>query len=88
MSRDRRDDNTDCKVYVGGLPADATSQEVNKQSFQIISDKTMQLEDSFTRYGPIRKVWIARRPPGFAFIEFEDNRDAEDAVRALDGGSV
>jgi len=73
MSRDRREENTDCKVYVGGLPADATSQE---------------LEDSFTRYGPIRKVWIARRPPGFAFIEFEDNRDAEDAVRALDGGRV
>ncbi|ELK15038.1 Centrosomal protein of 192 kDa [Pteropus alecto] len=30
-------------------------------------------------------VWIARNPPGFAFAEFEDPRDVEDAVRGLDG---
>lgn len=28
---------------------------------------------------------IARKPPGFAFIEFDDSRDADDAVRKLDG---
>ena len=37
------------------------------------------------RYGPLRSVWIARKPPGFAFIEYEDMRDAEDAVRKMDG---
>lgn len=58
------------KVYIGGLPDDA---------------KTYELEDAFCKYGKIRKVWIARRPPGFAFVEFMDNRDAEDAVRKLDG---
>uniref|UniRef100_A0A0K0FWD9 Serine/arginine-rich splicing factor 3 (inferred by orthology to a human protein) n=1 Tax=Strongyloides venezuelensis TaxID=75913 RepID=A0A0K0FWD9_STRVS len=61
------------KVYIGGLPDDA---------------KTYELEDVFCKYGKIRKVWIARRPPGFAFVEFMDNRDAEDAVRKLDGSKI
>lgn len=58
-----------CKVYVGDLPRDASEQE---------------LEREFSYYGPLRSVWVARNPPGFAFVEFEDPRDAEDAVRALD----
>ncbi|OAE23894.1 hypothetical protein AXG93_1217s1060 [Marchantia polymorpha subsp. ruderalis] len=31
----------------------------------------------------VLRVWVARKPPGFAFIEFEDRRDADDAIRAL-----
>ncbi|KAG6482710.1 hypothetical protein ZIOFF_059347 [Zingiber officinale] len=30
-------------------------------------------------------VWVARKPPGFAFIDFDDKRDAQDAIRDLDG---
>ncbi|KAG1326515.1 putative cyclic nucleotide-gated ion channel 5 [Cocos nucifera] len=30
-------------------------------------------------------VWVARKPPGFAFIDFDDRRDAQDAIRELDG---
>lgn len=33
-------------------------------------------------------VWVARRPPGYAFIEFDDRRDALDASHALDGQFV
>jgi RNA recognition motif-containing protein len=33
-------------------------------------------------------VWVARSPPGFAFVEFEDARDAADAARDLDGRSL
>lgn len=60
-------------MYVGDLPRDAEERE---------------LERSFGHYGPLKSVWVARNPPGFAFIEFEDPRDAEDAVRALDGTTV
>lgn len=44
-----------------------------------------ELEEKFSKYGALRNVWVARRPAGFAFVEFDDPRDAEDAVRALDG---
>ena len=62
--------NLDCKVYVGDLGYGCAKQE---------------LEEVFSKYGVLRNVWVARKPPGFAFVEFEDSRDAEDAVRALDG---
>ncbi len=41
------------------------------------------------RYGKIRNIDIKTpaRPPAFAFITFDDNRDAEDAVRGRDGYS-
>lgn len=59
-----------CKVYVGDLGYGATKEE---------------LEEKFGKYGPLRSVWVARKPPGFAFVEFEDSRDAADAVRGIDG---
>ncbi|KAL7078460.1 hypothetical protein ACQ4LE_002289 [Meloidogyne hapla] len=69
----RRGGFVEGKVYVGGLPEDATSEE---------------LDDAFHKFGRIRKIWVARRPPGFAFVEFDDHRDAEDAVRAMDGTRI
>ncbi|XP_018020390.1 probable splicing factor, arginine/serine-rich 6 [Hyalella azteca] len=63
----------DCKVYVGDLGSSANKHD---------------LEDAFSQYGRLTSVWVARNPPGFAFVEFEDNRDAEDAVRALDGRTI
>ena len=33
-------------------------------------------------------VWVARKPPGFAFIDFDDKRDAEDALRDIDGNAT
>lgn len=65
--------NLDTKVYVGDLARDATEKEI---------------ERAFTYYGPLKSVWVARNPAGFAFVEFEDERDAEDAVRGLDGTNI
>ena len=46
-----------------------------------------QIEDIFVKYGRIRQVDLKTpaRPPAFAFIEFDDSRDASDAVRGRDG---
>ncbi|KAL0053815.1 hypothetical protein WJX82_011200 [Trebouxia sp. C0006] len=58
------------KVYIGGLPAGTTEADIERQ---------------FTKYGTLSSVWVARKPPGFAFVEYADSRDSEDAVRAMDG---
>lgn len=63
----------DCKVYVGDLGNNGDRSE---------------LEHAFGRFGPLRNVWVARNPPGFAFVEFEDPRDAEDAARDMDGRNL
>ena len=65
--------NWEVKVYVGGLRDDANKYD---------------LEDAFSKYGPVKNVWVARKPPGFAFVEMEDTRDADDAIRGLDGTRI
>lgn len=51
-----------------------------------LSNRTRErdLEDTFGKYGRITRVDMKY---GYAFVEFSDNRDAEDAVRDLDGRS-
>ncbi|GKV22169.1 hypothetical protein SLEP1_g32054 [Rubroshorea leprosula] len=59
-------------IYVGNLPGDIREREV---------------EDLFYKYGAIAHIdlKIPPRPPGYAFVEFEEARDAEDAIRGRDG---
>lgn len=45
----------------------------------------VDIEREFDRYGAILDVWVARNPPGFAFIVFKYAEDAEKAVRRMDG---
>jgi len=60
------------RVFVGNLPDDIRERE---------------LDDLFYKYGRIREIDIKKgdRPPAFAFIAFDDSRDADDAVRGRDG---
>ncbi|VDN18305.1 unnamed protein product [Gongylonema pulchrum] len=59
------------RIYVGNLPINIRAKDV---------------EDIFSKYGKVLYVDLKdRRPPYFAFVEFEDPRDADDAVRGRDG---
>merc|ERR1711966_505054 len=61
-----------CRIYVGNLPSDVRERE---------------LDDLFYKYGRIRDVSVkgGASGPCFAFIEFDDPRDAEDAIKGRDG---
>ncbi|KNC78302.1 hypothetical protein, variant [Sphaeroforma arctica JP610] len=61
-------DSKGTKVYVGNLEHDASERD---------------LRDMFETFGSVNDIWIARNPPGFGFIWFEDSRDADDAVKEL-----
>jgi len=41
------------------------------------------LKDLFTKFGPVEKIWVARRPPGYAFINMASDMDAETALNEL-----
>ncbi|XP_022088608.1 probable splicing factor, arginine/serine-rich 6 [Acanthaster planci] len=64
---------TEGRLYVGLLNPDTTKQDI---------------EAEFGRYGSLRDVWMARNPPGFAFIEYDSAVDAERAMRDLDGANL
>merc|ERR1712071_510330 len=47
--------------------------------------KKEDLEVEFAKYGRLTSAWVAFNPPGFAFLEFEECRDAESAVSMMNG---
>ena len=54
-----------------------------KNSFEIIkgdNGNEKELTKVFSKYGKLCSVWVAQRPAGFAFIEYEDNEDAEGEI--------
>lgn len=44
-----------------------------------------QLKAAFDRFGTISDIWIAHNPPGFAFVEFEEMAQAEEAIKEMHG---
>ncbi|KAE8624120.1 hypothetical protein XENTR_v10005839 [Xenopus tropicalis] len=72
MSRYLRPPNT--SLFVRNIADDIRSEDLRRE---------------FGRYGPIVDVYVpldyyTRRPRGFAYVQFEDVRDAEDALHNLD----
>ncbi|XP_068244057.1 uncharacterized protein [Palaemon carinicauda] len=65
--------NSDCKVYIGGLDESTTRKEIR---------------NIFLKYGRITNLWIAKKPPGFAFVEYAKAEDAKVAVRKADGMTI
>ena len=88
----QRDWNMQTKVYVGNLcnlssvkKRDKNEEAASKTS--PIPDEA-EIKEIFSRYGKVRNVWMGKEPPGFAFIEYEDERDADAAQRALDSNAT
>jgi len=62
---------SETRIYIGNLPPDIRNKDI---------------EDLFYKYGKIQFIDLKnRRGPPFAFVEFDDPRDADDAVYARDG---
>ncbi|KAG8182939.1 hypothetical protein JTE90_010568 [Oedothorax gibbosus] len=60
-------------IFVGGLGEDTQKED---------------LEREFSRFGNLTKVWVARNPPGFAFIDFENDDDANEAIKEMNGATI
>ena len=68
-----REWNTGPKIYLGNLGEKA--------------DK-FKIAELFKGYGKLKNVIVAKNPPGFAFVEFEDAKDAEHAYNDIYGENV
>jgi len=66
--------------------AETTSLLVRNISYRVRAD---ELRRVFSKYGELRDVYIpedyyTRQPKGFAFVEFYNRRDADDAIDQLE----
>lgn len=61
------------KLYVGGLGTSVDRRDI---------------KEAFDKYGHITDVWIPNKRSGFGFVSFAERRDAEDAIRGMNGRLV
>ena len=78
-------DDRSCQVYIGYLPNDARMEDVedffkgNMSLSSLVQIHKLKLSQTeHLGYGKIKSVNLK---PGYGFIDFEDSRDAKDAVR-------
>eukprot|EP00440_Ansanella_granifera_P008080 gb/GFBE01008745.1/.p1 GENE.gb/GFBE01008745.1/~~gb/GFBE01008745.1/.p1 ORF type:complete len:135 (+),score=22.29 gb/GFBE01008745.1/:1-405(+) len=63
------------RLYVGNLPKDRAVER-------------NELEEAFDKFGRVIDIWVARQPPGFAFVTMDSEKDAEEAVKEMDGAKL
>jgi len=76
--RDDGGEREAAKVFIGNLSFDTREND---------------LRDDFEKFGEIKDVYLPSdrmtgRPRGFGFVTFTDGRDADDAVRDMDGRDI
>ncbi|XP_033646243.1 serine/arginine-rich splicing factor RSZ21A-like isoform X3 [Asterias rubens] len=67
------DERERTRIYIGDINSETTRTD---------------LERIFKKFGSLFEVWLARYPPLFAFVAFKKRRDAEDAVREMNGETI
>ena len=74
-------------LFIGNLDPKATSNIYSYLNlmFVIIISVVADVVQTFEKYGKILNSWVAQRPPGFAFINFSDESEANAAIKELNG---
>ena len=58
------------RLWVGNLPRAFEKEEISSE---------------FDEFGPIKDIWVAYNPPGYAFVEFSTEDDAKAAMDVKNG---
>lgn len=61
------------RVYIGDLEESGDQRDI---------------EEAFSRFGPVKEVWLAKDPKGFAFVEFKYHEDAINAIKEMDSATL
>ena len=65
--------DTECDLHIGGIGNRATKHGI---------------QAAFSKHGPVEKIWIAMKPPGFAFVRMGSPAAALKAARYLNGTGI
>lgn len=78
--------SNDCRIYVGNLPPDIRTKDVEDLFYRfgkvVFVDLKNRRGSKANHESSSQAIMSDVSGPPFAFVEFEDHRDASDAVKA------